>query len=100
MKSACGDSSAICARFNLDTTRGASGIQHFDEGIGFVELLAKEGVVDVLSTKIGDLEEWAGEDAGGSRFRKSNWTEPFVRGVKSAISLGYRTPTLNTMWRS
>jgi dimethylamine/trimethylamine dehydrogenase len=85
VKSACGDSSAICARFNLDTTRGASGIQHFDEGIGFVELLAKEGVVDVLSTKIGDLEEWAGEDAGGSRFRKSNWTEPFVRGVKSAM---------------
>lgn len=85
VKSACGDSSAICARFNLDTTRGASGIQHFDEGIGFVELLAKAGVVDVLSTKIGDLEEWAGEDAGGSRFRKSNWTEPFVRGVKSAM---------------
>ncbi|MFP6687817.1 MAG: FAD-dependent oxidoreductase [Alphaproteobacteria bacterium] len=85
LKTACGDDSAIGVRFNLDTTRGASGIQHFDEGIGFVELLAKEGVVDVLSTKIGDLEEWAGEDAGGSRFRKSNWTEPFVRGVKSAM---------------
>ena len=85
LKAACGGDSAIGCRFNLDTTRGASGIQHFDEGIGFVEILAREGVVDVLSTKIGDLEEWAGEDAGGSRFRKSDWTRPFVDGVKSVM---------------
>ncbi len=85
LKTACGGDSAIGARFNLDTTRGASGIQHFDEGIGFVEILAREGVVDVLSTKIGDLEEWAGEDAGGSRFRNSDWTRPFVNQVKSVM---------------
>ena len=85
LKSACGDDSAICARFSLDTTRGERGIQHFDEGLGFCEILAREGVVDVLSTKIGDLEEWAGEDAGGSRFRKTNWTRPFVDQVKSVM---------------
>ncbi|MDP6476096.1 MAG: FAD-dependent oxidoreductase [Alphaproteobacteria bacterium] len=85
VKRACGDDSAVGCRFNLDTTRGASGIQHFDEGIGFVEILAREGVADVLSTKIGDLEEWAGEDAGGSRFRKSDWTRPFVDQVKSVM---------------
>jgi len=85
LKAACGGDSAIGVRFNLDTTRGASGIQHFDEGIGFVEILAREGLADVLSTKIGDLEEWAGEDAGGSRFRKSDWTRPFVDQVKSVM---------------
>jgi dimethylamine/trimethylamine dehydrogenase len=85
LKSECGGESAIGARFNMDSTRGASGIQHFDEGIGFVEILAREGVVDVLSTKIGDLEEWAGEDAGGSRFRKANWTRPFVDQVKGVM---------------
>ncbi len=85
VKRACGDDSAIGCRFNLDTTRGASGIQHFDEGMGFVEILAREGVADVLSTKIGDLEEWAGEDAGGSRFRKSDWTRPFVDQVKNVM---------------
>ena len=85
LKTACGSDSAIGARFNLDTTRGAQGIRYFDEGLGFVEILAREGVVDVLSTKIGDLEEWAGEDAGGSRFRKTNWTRPFVDQVKSVM---------------
>ena len=85
LKRACGGSCAISTRFNLDTTRGSGGIQYFDEGIRFVELLAKEGVSDALSTKIGDLEEWAGEDAGGSRFRKANWTRPFVAEVKKVM---------------
>jgi dimethylamine/trimethylamine dehydrogenase len=85
LKQNCGESCAIGSRFNMDTLHGAAGIQHFDEGLRFVELLAKEGVIDVLSVKIGDLEEWAGEDAGGSRYRKANWTRPFVKDVKGAV---------------
>ncbi len=84
LKSACGGDSALGARFTMDTTHGAGGIQYFNEGIGLVEILARAGVVDVLSTKIGDIEE-IGEDAAGSRFRQTNWTRPFVDQVKAVM---------------
>src|SRR4030042_1165575 len=34
--------------------------------------------------KIGNYEEW-GEDAGSSRFRKTNWMRPFVQDVKGIV---------------
>ncbi|MDR1646806.1 MAG: dimethylamine dehydrogenase, partial [Zoogloeaceae bacterium] len=72
LKRACGDTSAITTRYEIDTLQGPHGIQATDEGIRALELLHKEGVVDLYSVKIGDYEEW-GEDAGSSRFRKSGW---------------------------
>ena len=44
----------------------------------------KEAVVDLWALKIGDYEEW-GEDAGSSRFRKTNWMRPFVQDVKGIV---------------
>jgi dimethylamine/trimethylamine dehydrogenase len=48
--------------------------------------MASEGLVDLWSVKIGDYEEW-GEDAGSSRFRKTNWAAPFLRGVKGVAGV-------------
>lgn len=84
LKKVCGDTSAITARFEVDTLMGADGIQATDEDIRFVELLNKEGICDLWSVKIGDYEEW-GEDAGTSRFRKSGWMTPFVKDVKGVV---------------
>ena len=84
LKTALGDSCAISCRFEVDTLHGPHGIHACDEGIRFVELLSTEKVLDLWSVKIGDYEEW-GEDAGASRFRKANWTKPFVRDVKSVV---------------
>ena len=84
LKKACGDTSAITTRFEVDTLMGPDSIQATDEGIGFVELLNKEGICDLWSVKIGDYEEW-GEDAGTSRFRKSGWMTPFVKQVKGVV---------------
>jgi dimethylamine/trimethylamine dehydrogenase len=84
LKKACGDTSAITTRFEVDTLMGAEGLQATDEGIRFVDLLSREGVCDLWSVKIGDYEEW-GEDAGSSRFRKSGWMTPFVKHVKGVV---------------
>jgi len=84
LKKACGDTSAITTRFEVDTLMGAEGLQASDEGIRFVDLLSREGVCDLWSVKIGDYEEW-GEDAGSSRFRKSGWMTPFVKHVKGVV---------------
>ena len=84
LKKACGNTSAITTRFEVDTLQGPHGIQAGDEGIKIVELMTKEGVCDLWSVKIGDYEEW-GEDAGASRFRKSGWMLPFVKHVKGVV---------------
>lgn len=84
LKKACGDTSAITTRYEIDTLQGPHGLQAKDEGIRFVELMHKEGVCDLWAVKIGDYEEW-GEDAGTSRFRKSGWMLPFVKEAKSVV---------------
>lgn len=84
LKRAVGDRLAVTIRFETDTVNGDHRIEHFEDGIGFVELMHKEGVVDLWALKIGDYEEW-GEDAGSSRFRKTNWMRPFVQDVKGVV---------------
>ena len=84
LKQAVGDRLAVTTRFETDTINGECRIQHFDEGLHFVELMHSEGVCDLWAVKIGDYEEW-GEDAGSSRFRKTNWMRPFVSHVKSIV---------------
>ena len=84
LKRAVGDRLAVTTRFETDTINGELRIQHHDEGLHFVELMHREGVCDLWAVKIGDYEEW-GEDAGSSRFRKTNWMKPFVSHVKSIV---------------
>ena len=84
LKQAVGEQVAVTTRFETDTINGDHRIEHHEDGLGFVELMAKEGVVDLWALKIGDYEEW-GEDAGSSRFRKSNWMRPFVKDVKAIV---------------
>ena len=84
VKRAVGDRLAVTTRFETDTINGEFRVQHFDEGLHFVELMHREGVCDLWAVKIGDYEEW-GEDAGSSRFRKTNWMRPFVSHVKAIV---------------
>ena len=84
LKSAVGDEIAVTTRFETDTVNGDHKIDHHDEGMRFVEIMHREGVVDLWALKIGDYEEW-GEDAGSSRFRETNWMRPFVKDVKGLV---------------
>jgi dimethylamine/trimethylamine dehydrogenase len=92
LKRAVGDRLAVTTRFETDTINGEIRIQHFDEGLRFVDLMHAEGVCDLWSVKIGDYEEW-GEDAGSSRFRKVNWMQPFVSHVKGIV--GPKVPVVS-----
>ena len=85
VREACGSSSAISIRYETDDILGALSLQYFEEGLTIVELLHAEGLLDAWSVKIGDYEEWAGEDAASSRFRKTNWMKPFVEDVKGIV---------------
>jgi len=85
LKQELGDRCAITTRFEIDTLEGPSGIQARDEGVRFLELMTNEGVCDLWSLKIGDYAEWGGEDAGPSRFRKSGWTQPFIKEAKGIL---------------
>jgi dimethylamine/trimethylamine dehydrogenase len=92
LKRAVGDRLAVTTRFETDTINGEFRIRHDDEGLRFVELMHAEGVCDLWAVKIGDYEEW-GEDAGSSRFRKSNWMRPFVAHVKGIV--GPKVPVVS-----
>jgi dimethylamine/trimethylamine dehydrogenase len=85
LKQELGDTCAVTTRFEIDTLQGPDGIQAKDEGIRFLEIMQNEGVVDLWSIKIGDYAEWASEDAGASRFRKSGWAVPFIKGAKEIL---------------
>ncbi len=87
LKKELGDTCAITTRFEVDTLQGPHGIQAAEEGIGFIEMLDKQGTCDLWSVKIGDYEEW-GEDAGTSKFRKSGWMAPFVKEAKNVVGPG------------
>jgi dimethylamine/trimethylamine dehydrogenase len=84
LKRNLGDRCAITTRFEMDTLHGPEGVEASEDGLRLLELFRKEGVVDLVSLKIGDYAEW-GEDAGASRFRKSGWMTPFIKQGKSAL---------------
>ncbi len=92
VKKAVGDRLAVTTRYEVDTVNGERRHEHHDEGIRFVQLMHAEGVCDLWSVKIGDYEEW-GEDAGSSRFRKSNWMRPFIMEVKGVV--GDKVPVVS-----
>ncbi len=87
LKRSHGDRLAITTRFEIDTLHGPEGVEAHEDGIRLLELFRNEGVVDLVSLKIGDYAEW-GEDAGASRFRKSGWMTPFIKQGKATLGSG------------
>lgn len=83
LRQAIGAHCAIANRFSTDQLVGDSGVEAEDEGAAFVELVTREGLVDLWDVNVGGLQEW-GEDICASRFQKSNhekvWTS-FVKGI-------------------
>ena len=86
VKQAVGNNCAIATRFAIDTLYGPDGVEVGEDGLKFVELVTKEGLVDLWDVNIGDIAEW-GEDAGPSRFYKANHQSPWVKDVKSVANV-------------
>jgi dimethylamine/trimethylamine dehydrogenase len=74
---------AIATRIAVDDLLGPSGIELYDEGLRFVELVTRLGLLDLWDVIIGGAgDEMWGEDSGPSRFYKSNHQAPWNREVK------------------
>jgi dimethylamine/trimethylamine dehydrogenase len=74
---------AIATRIAIDDLSGPWGLELHDEGLRFVELVTRHGLLDLWDIIIGGSgeEKW-GEDSGPSRFYKSNHQAPWNREVK------------------
>ena len=86
VKQGVNDDAAVCVRISVDQVMGPDGVQAQDDGINFVELATERGLVDLWDLNLSTFAEW-GEDAGPSRFYKSNHQEPFTRGFKDAANV-------------
>ena len=87
VKRAVGERLAVTTRFEVDTINGEHRLKHHEEGMRFLDLMNKEGLVDLWSLKVGDYEEWGGEDARSSRFSKPNWAAGFVAGARDLLDV-------------
>ena len=86
MRQAAKGSCASRQRFSIDQLSGPQGIEAADEGLAFVELCHALGLVDLWDVNISSLQEW-GEDAGPSRFYKTNHQAPWTREVKKVAKV-------------
>ncbi|MCP5087638.1 MAG: FAD-dependent oxidoreductase [Rhodobacteraceae bacterium] len=86
VKEAVGANCAVATRFAIDTLYGPGGVETGEDGLKFVELVAKEGVLDLWDVNIGDIAEW-GEDAGPSRFYKAGHQRPWTDEVKKICDI-------------
>ena len=86
IKEAINGDAAIAVRMSADHLMGPDGIQWQEEGIRFVELATKEGLVDVWDVVTSISYEW-GENAATSRFHKSNHEAPYTRYVKGVANV-------------
>ncbi len=86
MRQAVKGAAAIANRFSIDQLSGPQGIEAADEGLAFVELVTRHGLVDLWDVNISSLQEW-GEDAGPSRFYKTNHQAPWTREVKKVAKV-------------
>jgi dimethylamine/trimethylamine dehydrogenase len=82
LKQAVGDECALAARLSIDQLLGPEGVETLEDGLRFVELAEREGVVDLWDVNITQYMEW-GEDAAPSRFQKANHQAPWVKHVKT-----------------
>jgi dimethylamine/trimethylamine dehydrogenase len=81
VRCAVGDPCAIATRFSIDQLSGKDGLEVGEDGLRFVELVMRHGLLDLLDVNVSSLEEW-GEDAAPSRHQKSNHQAPWTREVK------------------
>jgi dimethylamine/trimethylamine dehydrogenase len=72
---------AVATRFSIDQLSGPAGVETGEEGLAFVELVTRHGLLDLIDVNISSLQEW-GEDAGPSRFYKANHQAPWTAEVK------------------
>lgn len=86
VKRAVGERLAVTVRFEVETLDGPHGIVRHEEGLAFLELMTREGVVDLWSLKIGNFAEF-GEDVGSSRFHPPNWNAPFMAGATDVVDV-------------
>jgi dimethylamine/trimethylamine dehydrogenase len=84
-----GEAAVVC-RMSVDQVMGPDGIQAQVEGAGFIELVEKDGLVDLWDINICDFLE-TGEDIGSSRFYKANHQHAFTRHIRDAV----KSPMLN-----
>lgn len=86
VKRAVGDTCGIVTRFAIDTLYGVDGVEVGDEGLSFMQLVDREGLVDLWDLNIGDIAEW-GEDAGPSRFYKAGHQRPWTDEAKKVTKV-------------
>ncbi|MEX2650795.1 MAG: FAD-dependent oxidoreductase [Alphaproteobacteria bacterium] len=86
LKRQVGEHCAIATRFSIDQLSGPQGVEAADEGLRFVELVMRQGLLDLLDVNISSLQEW-GEDAAPSRFQKVNHQAPWTRDVRSLATV-------------
>jgi dimethylamine/trimethylamine dehydrogenase len=84
IRSAVDGQCAVANRFSTDQLVGVAGVEAEDEGAAFVELVTREGLVDLWDVNVGGLQEW-GEDIAASRFQKSNHEAPWTSFVKKMV---------------
>jgi dimethylamine/trimethylamine dehydrogenase len=88
VKQAVGDNCGIVTRFAIDTLYGPDGVEVGDDGLSFIEMVDREGLVDLWDLNVGDIAEW-GEDAGPSRFYKAGhqraWTDEAKRQTRIPV---------------
>jgi dimethylamine/trimethylamine dehydrogenase len=79
---------AVATRLAIDDLAGPWGVEMQDEGLRFVELVTKLGLVDLWDVILGGSGEDAwGEDSGPSRFYKTNHQAPWNREVKKVAKV-------------
>ena len=72
---------AVATRFSVDQLSGRGGVEAAEDGLRFVDYITGLGLVDLWDVNISSLQEW-GEDAGSSRFYKTNHQAPWTKEVK------------------
>jgi dimethylamine/trimethylamine dehydrogenase len=82
LKEVAGSQCAVATRFSIDQLSGSAGVEAGDDGLRFVEMVTRLGLVNLWDINISSLEEW-GEDAGPSRFYRSNHQAPWTSEVRS-----------------
>ena len=81
LRKAAGKDAAVATRFSIDQLSGREGVETADEGLRFIEHVTAMDLVDLWDVNISSLQEW-GEDAGPSRFYKTNHQAPWTHEVK------------------
>ena len=86
IRRAVGSHCSVANRFSVDQLVGSAGVEAGDEATAFLELVTREGLVDLWDVNLGGLQEW-GEDISASRFQKSNHQAPWTSFAKAIVDV-------------